>query len=98
MFCVVGNSIATSPVLASRSSIFVPIFISCNGGVRSYSLSILPQIFRPATVVSEVFPPFYILLPPRFFRPATPDIIDMVMFGELTRMDKGGISTFSRAW
>ena len=66
MFCVVGNCFTTLPLLASRSSIFAPFFISCNGGVRSYSLSIFPPIFRPTTVVSEVkFPLFYIpfLLP-----------------------------------
>ena len=57
MFCVVGNSINTSSLLASRSSIFAPIFISCNGGVRSYPpflSSLPPRVFRPATVVSEV--------------------------------------------
>ena len=47
-------------------------FISCNGGVRSYSLSTFPPIFRPTTVVSEGNFPFYIFpFPPPIFHPAT---------------------------
>ena len=89
VFCVVGNSITTLSLLASRSSIFAPFFISCNGGVRSYSLSISPPPPPPPDFPScnsgvRSYSPFIIIFPP-IFRPATV-VSEVGSVGKVTRV------------